>query len=78
MGAQKIRVRSDNSHLAWGYPPFLGRSTTGRSGVARETLGRRAGRVPESGMTDQVDSRRGGGPSAESAICAESPAGAES
>ena len=78
VGVQKIRVRSDNSHLAWGYPPFLGRSTKGRSGVARETRGRRAGRVPESGRTDQGDSRRGGGPHAESAICAESPAGVES
>ena len=39
MGVQKMRVRSDNSHLAWGYPPFLGRSTNGRSGVAREPMG---------------------------------------
>ena len=60
MGVQKIRARSDNSHLAWGYPPFLGRRTKGHLGVARETRGRRAGRVPESGRTDQGDSRRGG------------------
>ena len=78
VGVQKIRARSENSQLAWGYPPFLDRSTKGRSGVARETRGRRAGRVPESGRTDQGDSRRGKDPSAESAICAESPAGAES
>ena len=45
MGVQKIRARSDNSHLTWGYLPFLGRRTKGRSGVARETRGRRAGRV---------------------------------
>ena len=46
MGVEKIRARSDNSHLAWGYPPFLGRRTKGRSGVARETRGRRAGASP--------------------------------
>ena len=45
-------MRSENSHLVWGYPPFLGSRTYGRSGVARETRGRRAGRVPESGRTD--------------------------
>ena len=73
-----LRVRCDNSYLAWGYPPFLGRNTRERSGVARETRWRRAGRVPESGRTDQGESRRGGVPSAENAICAESPAGEES
>ena len=76
MGVQKIRARSDNSHLAWGYPPFLGRKTKGCSGVARETRGRHAGRVPESGRTDQGDTRRGGSPSVEMGICAEGPAGA--
>ena len=40
---EKIRVRSDNSHLAWGYSPFLGSCMQGHSGVARETHGRRAG-----------------------------------
>ena len=46
--------------LAWGYPPFLGRSTRERPGIVRESRGRRAGRVPESGRTDQGDSRWGG------------------
>ena len=78
VGFRKIRARSDNSHLAWGYPPFLGKRTKGRSGVARETPGRCAGRVPESWRTDQGDSRRGGSPSAERGICPESPASAES
>ena len=41
-----------NSPLVWGYPPFLGSRTYGRSGVARETRARRAGWVPESGRTD--------------------------
>ena len=38
--------------FVWGYPPFLGRRAYGRSGVSRETRGRRAGWVPESGRTD--------------------------
>ena len=29
MGVQKNRARSDNSHLGWGFPPFLGMSTKG-------------------------------------------------
>ena len=45
-------MRSDNSHLVWGYPPVLGSRTYGRSGVARESRGRRAGWVSESGRTD--------------------------
>ena len=78
VGVQKIRARSDNSHLAWGYPSFLGRKTKGCLGVARETRGRHAGRVPDSGRTDQGDTRRGGSPSVEMGICAEGPVGAES
>ena len=70
-------MRSD-SHLVWGYPPFLDSRTYGRSGVARETRGRRAEWVPESGRTDLGIPEEAGGPSAESIICAESPAGAES
>ena len=42
----------EDSPLDWGYPPFQGRRAYGRSGVARETRGRRAGWVPESGRTD--------------------------
>ena len=41
-----------NSHLVWGYPPFLGRGAYGRLGVAREARGSHAGWVPESGRTD--------------------------
>ena len=32
---QKIRGRSDNPPLVWGYPPFLGRFVVLRSGIAR-------------------------------------------
>ena len=49
MGVQKIRVRSDNSHLAWGYPPFLGRSTKGSSGVARKPVGDELGESRSAG-----------------------------
>ena len=47
-------MRSDNSPFVLGYPPFLGSCAYGRSGVTRETRGRRAGWVPESGRTDLV------------------------
>ena len=42
---------SDNTPLVWGYPPFLGRRTYRRSGIARGTRGSRAG-VPESERTN--------------------------
>ena len=61
-----------------GIPALSGMRTKGHSGVARETRGRCAGRVPESGRTDQGYSRRGGSPSAEMGICVENPAGTES
>ena len=80
MGVQKIRARSDNSHLAWGYPPFLGMRTQGTFGCSQgnpwETSWGKS-RSPGARLTVQGDSRRGGGPSAERGICVESPAGAE-